>query len=794
MYIWNKCMILLKFTFMNDFFQLCTYGWLNMSILLEKLNQLLLKNDIPSFERQLKRTLKKKLGLSEKISVKLLEVKFLQRLGKYREALHVIQDLLSENLPENNLEYLDILLRKVDILLYLKKENDIVEAINLLQIIQEKLELHKKTYSQDISDLGKRKLFKREMYFFYLQGRYFEVIGESDKAVVSLKESLSLSRKLGDKEFMANILNLLGILEWKKGNLKSALDYFSESHSVAKFIGDVLTVANVLNNTGVIYWQSGYLDDALQYFAQAVEIWKQIKNYNQLAAGLNNIGLVYRYKGELATALDYFYQSLSLWEDMGVKSQIGLSKYNIGVVFRQQADFDQALNYLNQAFHLFTALRDNYNLSLVLDEFGVIQCNFRNLEKARQFFLESLNIKNTFKNDVEKARTLLNLIILEVDDHNMTRASEYFRQLQEIGKLNPTIQIVQYQVKVAQGILFAVSSRLLERMRALDIFSSIVASPIIDHELTTYSLIRKAELLAYEISIVPDEKALADLKTCILMLQDFSKKEYLYSLFIFSTLLKAKLAQIEFNWEKASKYYLNAQLLAEEKGLLNLAVLISKEYSNMLQLMKNIKEKNFHALPLSKRLELGKVASTFLNPYHYYTYNASIPKRTLKKEQFEVCVAYGSFTDRGMAARGSSDNCFFSLEEIDVILNFIAVILQQGSNRKIYGPLPPATFGKEELKKYSMLVYGFRTIDATVKDQRVKQDNYRVQGILLIFYPEEFDVEIVSHKKQLEKYLSDTIKDNQNVEELCSWLNTIATHIKESILNSEVDIETKKEN
>ncbi|WP_088243909.1 tetratricopeptide repeat protein [Calothrix rhizosoleniae] len=72
-----------------------------------------------------------------------------------------------------------------------------------------------------------------------------------------LKQTLAISKEIGNRLGVANSLNNLGLAYRNLGDYKKAIDYHQQSLKIDKEIGNRLGVANSLGNLGNTYHSLG---------------------------------------------------------------------------------------------------------------------------------------------------------------------------------------------------------------------------------------------------------------------------------------------------------------------------------------------------------------------------------------------------------------------------------------------------------------------------------------------------------------------------------------------------------
>ena len=133
-------------------------------------------------------------------------------------------------------------------------------------------------------------------------GALARLLGDTQRAVARLEESVTVYRVLGDKKGMANALLLLGIAAYRQSNYDRAVALLDESTALSRASDDKTTMAFSI-----------YL-----------------------------LGIVARVRGDYERAENLCKESLTLNQDLGLKWRAGLALDGLGLVALCQGNYERA--------------------------------------------------------------------------------------------------------------------------------------------------------------------------------------------------------------------------------------------------------------------------------------------------------------------------------------------------------------------------------------------------------------------------------------------------------------------
>jgi tetratricopeptide (TPR) repeat protein len=181
-------------------------------------------------------------------------------------------------------------------------------------------------------------------------GRAEYAAGRFDSAEKLLAEALKLLPQ-GHEAERAQILADLGAVYSRLEQFSKAEKAYSESLSIVKRLGDRNNCALMLHNLGMLYSIQGRDDDALRHLQQAQELIKFSPTADRRVAAelLNGIGVIYYRRKNNGKAETYFNQALQMVSSSGIKFDTAGILNNLGAVYVGQHKYRQAEETLQRA-------------------------------------------------------------------------------------------------------------------------------------------------------------------------------------------------------------------------------------------------------------------------------------------------------------------------------------------------------------------------------------------------------------------------------------------------------------
>jgi non-specific serine/threonine protein kinase len=137
-----------------------------------------------------------------------------------------------------------------------------------------------------------------------------------------LQEGLSLFRRLGDTQGMANALNILGTVAIYSGEYAKAKTYYDESLALFRDLQDTASIAKCLSNLGTVAFFFSDYDQAQTYYEESLALHKELGDKWGVAVLLFNLGEAAAIQGGYREAEELYRESLPILSEIGDKGAI----------------------------------------------------------------------------------------------------------------------------------------------------------------------------------------------------------------------------------------------------------------------------------------------------------------------------------------------------------------------------------------------------------------------------------------------------------------------------------------
>ncbi len=185
-----------------------------------------------------------------------------------------------------------------------------------------------------------------------------------------IRESLDLSRSMGDKRSIAVSLNALAVNARDQGELLASHDLFSESLALWRELGDAPAVARALSNLANVSKLRGEYAQASDLYEECLSTFRALGDNSGLAWALNHQGDVASVRGDTAAARSLYERSLATFWKINDRWGIAGSLADLGNLARDQGDFSTADSLYRESLGVFQELEHKRGIARLLEAFA----------------------------------------------------------------------------------------------------------------------------------------------------------------------------------------------------------------------------------------------------------------------------------------------------------------------------------------------------------------------------------------------------------------------------------------
>jgi len=235
----------------------------------------------------------------------------------------------------------------------------------------------------------------------------------------------------------AQMLNNIGLREWRQGNYGEARSALEEGLAIWSKLGmeNNIGTAEALNRLGMVTrWGEADINKAESYFDQSLTLFQRHEDDWGVAWNLFHLGGVASDRNQDESALTLLKQSLSLYNELGDPWGMARVSQFLGMLYMKQGDYKNARLYFDQHLKNDERLRFMDGVLVVYTNLGKLFRLQGNYSQAEQYYIKSLAICREYGSKLDTGINLYNLGLLALHQNNFPQALHYFISYFELAR------------------------------------------------------------------------------------------------------------------------------------------------------------------------------------------------------------------------------------------------------------------------------------------------------------------------------------------------------------------------
>ncbi len=260
----------------------------------------------------------------------------LEILSDYENATQAVLDALSLIDEEDEETYTKLKIRLASIK---EKEGDFSTALRILEEIEDQR-----------NPVLRAEVFGRIAWVMFRLSRFEEAESKARMALLIINRLSQSNKEVLIRKGVC--LNTLANIHTRRGDWKTAYEYFKEAMSIYRSLGDKDRLSRILINMSTYLMYVKDYERALSYLNEALNLTTETANRGLLPAIYNNIGLIYMENGEIEKAIANFQHALKISSNLGNRFMEMNVLVNMARAYSTINLHDDAILYFQKALEI----------------------------------------------------------------------------------------------------------------------------------------------------------------------------------------------------------------------------------------------------------------------------------------------------------------------------------------------------------------------------------------------------------------------------------------------------------
>ena len=240
-------------------------------------------------------------------------------------------------------------------------------------------------------------------------GSVYRCLGNYEKAIEFHQQSLNIAKEIGDKGSEGKAYGNLGVVYSCQCDHTKAIEFHQQSLSLAKEVGDKYLEGGLYSNLGIAYRSLGDYKKAIEFHQRSLGMAKETKDKDLEGTAYSNLGNAYTRLGDRKKAIEFYEQSLRIAIEIGAKDREGRVYGNLGAEYNSLNDYEKAIEYHQQSLRIAKEIGNKVSEGKSYNSLGVSYRCLGDYKKGIEFHQQSLRIAKEITDKEGEGRAYKNL-------------------------------------------------------------------------------------------------------------------------------------------------------------------------------------------------------------------------------------------------------------------------------------------------------------------------------------------------------------------------------------------------
>jgi two-component system, NtrC family, sensor kinase len=305
--------------------------------------------------------------------------------------------------------------------------------------------------------IGFREHEGTELYFI---GVTYKQLGNFEKALDCLYQSLYIFKEDENRLFQSYPINVIGSIYFENGDYAKALEYFEEGLAIRQASLDKLGEAGSLDNIGFTHFKLGNYGQAIRYCEQSLGVAKSTQDQRSQSNALLHLAEIYKQTGDIEKSIKLSNASLELKKTIGDRRrEVEMLLFLVDLY--KIVDPNKVLEMLNNAFQIAEDTKMLDLLSRIHFHLYVYYKQDGNYEETVKHLEAHTKLEKEFNKNVIRQK-VLTLEITHKAEETRKEADGAKQRNEELSKLNKEIEVQRNKLENALDNLKATQAQLIQ--------------------------------------------------------------------------------------------------------------------------------------------------------------------------------------------------------------------------------------------------------------------------------------------------------------------------------------------
>lgn len=193
------------------------------------------------------------------------------------------------------------------------------------------------------------------------------------------------ARQENNEAQIANILNNLGLVHWRLGDNRSAMECYRESNRLAEKLGLRRLLGLTFTNQALIQKEEKKYPEATANNERAIRIFRELDQPRDLAISYNNHGQIFKNLEKNDSALQNYLKAIKIYNTVDFKDGMAATYYNLAEIYTRTGEKQKAVSSAIKSLDLGLESNSKVRISEAYRKLGETYEYFREPDSALKY-------------------------------------------------------------------------------------------------------------------------------------------------------------------------------------------------------------------------------------------------------------------------------------------------------------------------------------------------------------------------------------------------------------------------
>ncbi|WP_414621212.1 tetratricopeptide repeat protein [Calothrix sp. CCY 0018] len=274
--------------------------------------------------------------------------------------------------------------------------------------------------------------FINSAYFWFSWGKCQLDYRKYEESLKYYQKSLFIIKELGNLNYEAPVINIIGHLYQDWGKYEQAIDYYQQSRELYQQLSKNSNVASLWYSLANCYRLWSKYEQAVECQIECLTIRQQLNDQVNIADAYYQLGRIYKDWEQYQQAINYYQESKDIYQQLGRNKSVINHWSRLSECYLSWGKYEQAVECQNQCLTISQQINDQAGIAFAYFQLARIYQDWDKYEQAIECQNKDLEISQKLDNQTSIASAYYQLGTIYQDWNKYEKAVNCYQKSKDI--------------------------------------------------------------------------------------------------------------------------------------------------------------------------------------------------------------------------------------------------------------------------------------------------------------------------------------------------------------------------